>query len=146
MIRRPPRSTQSRSSAASDVYKRQASGPWTSSVSLLTGGSVWYQFTITNTGNVTLSSPSVSDPDVSTAGCVWPATLAPAASTSCVVGPIPALSGTHTNTATASATFNSVPYSSASSSASYFGQSPSLSLSKSATPTTYSSVGQTITY
>src|SRR5428012_14721 len=27
MIRRPPRSTQSRSSAASDVYKRQASDP-----------------------------------------------------------------------------------------------------------------------
>src|SRR5450756_2027274 len=27
MIRRPPRSTQSRSSAASDVYKRQSSGP-----------------------------------------------------------------------------------------------------------------------
>src|SRR5680860_1490523 len=27
MIRRPPRSTQSRSSAASDVYKRQVSGP-----------------------------------------------------------------------------------------------------------------------
>src|SRR5450756_2025467 len=27
MIRRPPRSTQSRSSAASDVYKRQASAP-----------------------------------------------------------------------------------------------------------------------
>src|SRR5450756_653288 len=28
MIRRPPRSTQSRSSAASDVYKRQAQGPF----------------------------------------------------------------------------------------------------------------------
>src|SRR5450756_2893096 len=28
MIRRPPRSTQSRSSAASDVYKRQVSGLW----------------------------------------------------------------------------------------------------------------------
>ena len=28
MIRRPPRSTQSRSSAASDVYKRQAKGVW----------------------------------------------------------------------------------------------------------------------
>src|SRR5680860_1439739 len=28
MIRRPPRSTQSRSSAASDVYKRQGLGPW----------------------------------------------------------------------------------------------------------------------
>src|SRR5450756_3188454 len=27
MIRRPPRSTQSRSSAASDVYKRQCQGP-----------------------------------------------------------------------------------------------------------------------
>src|SRR5450756_2684570 len=27
MIRRPPRSTQSRSSAASDVYKRQGNGP-----------------------------------------------------------------------------------------------------------------------
>eukprot|EP00657_Telonema_sp_P-1_P012971 TRINITY_DN98_c0_g1_i3.p2 TRINITY_DN98_c0_g1~~TRINITY_DN98_c0_g1_i3.p2 ORF type:complete len:101 (+),score=42.24 TRINITY_DN98_c0_g1_i3:132-434(+) len=28
MIRRPPRSTQSRSSAASDVYKRQVANPW----------------------------------------------------------------------------------------------------------------------
>src|SRR5680860_1884685 len=28
MIRRPPRSTQSRSSAASDVYKRQLQGYW----------------------------------------------------------------------------------------------------------------------
>src|SRR5450756_3254607 len=28
MIRRPPRSTQSRSSAASDVYKRQGKGGW----------------------------------------------------------------------------------------------------------------------
>src|SRR5450756_2988004 len=28
MIRRPPRSTQSRSSAASDVYKRQAKSRW----------------------------------------------------------------------------------------------------------------------
>eukprot|EP00657_Telonema_sp_P-1_P008702 TRINITY_DN30473_c0_g1_i1.p1 TRINITY_DN30473_c0_g1~~TRINITY_DN30473_c0_g1_i1.p1 ORF type:complete len:122 (+),score=67.77 TRINITY_DN30473_c0_g1_i1:47-412(+) len=28
MIRRPPRSTQSRSSAASDVYKRQDKRPW----------------------------------------------------------------------------------------------------------------------
>src|SRR5680860_330452 len=30
MIRRPPRSTQSRSSAASDVYKRQLKGLWAS--------------------------------------------------------------------------------------------------------------------
>src|SRR5450756_436048 len=30
MIRRPPRSTQSRSSAASDVYKRQVSSSWVS--------------------------------------------------------------------------------------------------------------------
>mgnify|MGYP003381454943 CR=1 FL=1 len=28
MIRRPPRSTLDRSSAASDVYKRQLTGPW----------------------------------------------------------------------------------------------------------------------
>src|SRR5665213_223693 len=34
MIRRPPRSTQSRSSAASDVYKRQKNGSaWTSTAS-----------------------------------------------------------------------------------------------------------------
>src|SRR5665213_3688908 len=33
MIRRPPRSTQSRSSAASDVYKRQVRGSWSTSVS-----------------------------------------------------------------------------------------------------------------
>src|SRR5680860_668319 len=31
MIRRPPRSTQSRSSAASDVYKRQRMNSWTPS-------------------------------------------------------------------------------------------------------------------
>ena len=35
MIRRPPRSTLSASSAASDVYKRQAEGPWFESASAL---------------------------------------------------------------------------------------------------------------
>src|SRR5450756_2839109 len=35
MIRRPPRSTQSRSSAASDVYKRQANNPSWPSIRLL---------------------------------------------------------------------------------------------------------------
>src|SRR5450756_1731115 len=37
MIRRPPRSTQSRSSAASDVYKRQMPLPSTASVGASTG-------------------------------------------------------------------------------------------------------------
>src|SRR5450756_1150294 len=35
MIRRPPRSTQSRSSAASDVYKRQAPGPTTGTITVI---------------------------------------------------------------------------------------------------------------
>eukprot|EP00657_Telonema_sp_P-1_P001875 TRINITY_DN14625_c0_g1_i1.p1 TRINITY_DN14625_c0_g1~~TRINITY_DN14625_c0_g1_i1.p1 ORF type:complete len:111 (+),score=43.85 TRINITY_DN14625_c0_g1_i1:80-412(+) len=34
MIRRPPRSTQSRSSAASDVYKRQSEDPYIAAMSL----------------------------------------------------------------------------------------------------------------
>src|SRR5450756_1507296 len=38
MIRRPPRSTQSRSSAASDVYKRQVLNPYAPSLSVLPNG------------------------------------------------------------------------------------------------------------
>ena len=57
MIRRPPRSTQSRSSAASDVYKRQGIGTFTE-----TAGS--YSYTVTDgngctaTTNVNISEPT----------------------------------------------------------------------------------------
>ena len=45
MIRRPPRSTQSRSSAASDVYKRQV-GTWSDDVAAVRGGKgqMWFTY------------------------------------------------------------------------------------------------------
>ena len=48
MIRRPPRSTLDRSSAASDVYKRQGTGYWVVTHHLTTN--VFYSFHITATG------------------------------------------------------------------------------------------------
>src|SRR6185436_9845017 len=49
-----------------------ASGPWTSFVNVTLPASVYYQFTIENTGDVALSPVSVSDPLVDTTFCTWP--------------------------------------------------------------------------
>ena len=56
MIRRPPRSTQSRSSAASDVYKRQI---LSYKIDRSTDGSTWTNVTTTN-GNAYLDTVSES--------------------------------------------------------------------------------------
>lgn len=89
-----------------------AGGPFTSFLSVAPGASVWYRITIENLGDVPLSPVAVADPDVSLAGCTWPATLeVPDAVdenhvASCVVGPVTAAAGFHTNTATASGTYS----------------------------------------
>jgi hypothetical protein len=71
-----------------------ASGPWSSFLAVSTGANVFYRLTLENVGDVPLSPVSVTDPDVDTSGCTWPASL-PVASplnedhiATCVVGPI----------------------------------------------------------
>src|SRR5437762_1087454 len=97
---------------------------------LVTGVSVEYHVYIYNTRNGTLSSSSVTGTRRQTT-CIGGRTSdVPSSTPTCVVGPITAQSGTHSNTAKASATFNSVTYYSADSTASYFGQSPSLTIAK----------------
>ena len=89
-------------------------GPWRSFLFISPGGQVFYRFTVENIGGATLSSVSLTDNTISTAGCSWvdslnnPAALTPLPPGEirvCVLNPGTA-SGLVTNTATASGTFN----------------------------------------
>lgn len=79
---------------------------WKDSTSVVIGENVFYRFVITNTGNVPLTNLVLTDDSFSTTSCTLPASLAPGASHECVVGPQPAGSAIHTNTATITATFD----------------------------------------
>ncbi len=99
-------------------------GPWSNYETVVLPSNIYYRFAIENTGDVLLSPVTINDPTVSTASCAWvngdgiavttPITLPVADSTDlqhiiyCAVNlatPIPAVSGTHLNTATASGTY-----------------------------------------
>ncbi len=113
-----------------------ASGPWTPFVVVSPGADVYYRLIIENTGDVPLSSISVTDPDVSLAGCSWPGTLPVASPTQdptaeCTVGPITAQLGDTLNTASAQGAYGSTPYTSAST-AEYVGANSGLTLVKQA--------------
>ena len=115
---------------------------------------MFYRFTVENTGDVTLTNVSVSDPTVSTAGCAWTRGDSATSVTSpftlpigdagnnhiatCVLGPIVAVSGSHTNTATASGTNGSTV--TKTSSATY--GTPALTLVKSVTQTSFTAAGE----
>ena len=88
-IRRPPRSKLDRSSAASDVYKRQ----------------VYFRFDVTNVGNVPLSNVTLSDNVYTLTNCTIPNPLLPGQSQTCYLGPVMAQAGQHTNTATAAGVY-----------------------------------------
>ena len=126
-------------------------GPWTSYLIVSPGTNVYYQFTLENSGDVTLSPVSVSDPSISgEESCAWPNTL-PVADindddhiATCVVGPVVSVSGTNTNTATGSGTFGGMPYTSTSSSATY--STPAITLVKSVTETSFDNMGDTLSY
>jgi hypothetical protein len=106
-----------------------SSGPWVTALALSTGDSVYYKFTIENTGDVALNPVSVSDPtlaasSVDPATCSWTTPLPVASLTqdpteTCVNGPISAAAGDHDNTATASGTYSSTSYTSSPSTAIY---------------------------
>jgi uncharacterized repeat protein (TIGR01451 family) len=124
-------------------------GPWTIFVGVPTGSNVYYQFTVENTGDVPLTSISVSDPTlagtgVDPAGCTWPDPLPVGTSTidptaTCVHGSIAAVSGSHANTATSHGTYSGTVYNSTPSSAYY--ATTGLTIAKSVTETHYSSTG-----
>jgi len=75
------------------------------------GGQVSFRFVVTNTGNVELTTLTLSDTVYDLSTCTLPATLPPGAFFECVVGPFIAVDGQHSNTATASGMFNGVPVS-----------------------------------
>ena len=125
------------------------SGVWSSSITVAGGSSVYYKFTINNTGNISLSPVSVSDPTVSTASCTWPASLAAGTSASCVVGAVIAatLAGTYTNTAKAHGGYGGSTYDSATSSAAYtVAPIYAINVAKSSTTTSITAADQVVPY
>ena len=72
-----------------------APGPQT-----LVGSPVYFRFVVTNTGNVPLSNVVISDNVYTLAGCTVPNPLQPGQSHTCLHGPVTAVAGQHTNTAT----------------------------------------------
>jgi len=126
-----------------------SSGPWTSTVSVLEDGNIYYRITIENTGDVALSPVSVTDPTLDISSCVWPTTLPVGTSSidptaSCLVGPVTAVAGSHSNTATARGTYSSTVYNSAPSTATY--TTTKLTLVKSVSEGSFSAAGNVLHY
>ncbi len=118
---------------------------WTQFLATEAGNDVFYRFSVYNAGDVALTSISISDPDLAGEGsCVWPASLLPGETATCVIGPITAIAGLHENTATASGSFNSATYTSEPSTAAY--ATAELTLSKSAAETSFNAAGDVLHY
>lgn len=117
------------------------------------GETISYTYTQVNTGNVTLSSPfDVEDNKATDEDCpATPTSLAPGASITCSatydITQSDLDSGSVTNTATATAKFGDTTVTSNMDTITVAAvQSPALTLFKTATPTTYSKVGDLIGY
>jgi LPXTG-site transpeptidase (sortase) family protein len=127
-----------------------ASGPWASTINVAPGSNVYYRLTIENVGDVPLSPVSVTDPTLDISSCVWPPTL-PVGSptvdptTNCIVGPVSAVAGTHSNTATAHGTYNSTVYDSSSPSTAVY-TTTNLTLVKGVTESSFSAAGDVLHY
>lgn len=82
-----------------------AQGPWSSMLNgVAPGSNIYYRFSVVNSGNISLSGLSINDAQVDTSACWLTDPLAPGAATTCVVGPVTAITGIHTNVATAQST------------------------------------------
>jgi uncharacterized membrane protein len=97
-------------------------------LTLPAGDNVYYKFEVTNIGNVELSNITLTDNTYSLPTTI-PTTLAPNASFTVYLGPITALTGQQTNTATVNSQYNNVNYTE-SDDANYYGCEPALSLAK----------------
>ncbi|WP_305046482.1 DUF7507 domain-containing protein, partial [Geoalkalibacter sp.] len=69
---------------------------------------VYFRFVVTNNGPVTLTELELTDSDYDTGSCVIPESLAPGQSFECIIGPIPAVAGQHTNTGTATGQYGGI--------------------------------------
>jgi uncharacterized repeat protein (TIGR01451 family) len=115
------------------------------------GALVNYSLIAANDGNVTLTSVSITDPKLASINCAQPVTLAPGSVITCTgtytISQADLDAGFVTNTANAAGTFGSasVPANPASVTVSA-AQNEHLSLTKTANPMTFSSVGAVISY
>ncbi len=132
-----------------------AGGPWRTFVAVAAGDNIYYRFTVENVGDVMLNNASVTDPDLDLSTCSWqdgdgnPLTAPfalPVADADdghiayCVVGPVTAQAGWHTNTATA----DSDDTNGLTDTATY--ATVSLTLDKSALESSFTSEGELIHY
>src|SRR5262249_16125444 len=123
-----------------------------SPTSYVLGTVITYTYTISNSGNVTLAGPfSVSDDKQGTITPCGSGPLAPGASPTCTsthtATQTDADAGSITNHATASTTYHGNTVTSNQAQATVNAtQSPALTLTKTANPTTYFQVGNAITY
>jgi hypothetical protein len=65
------------------------------------GHDVYFKFVVTNNGSLELTNLTLIDTNIDLGECLLPMTLAPGATFECVVGPLQATLGQHSNTATA---------------------------------------------
>ncbi len=122
---------------------------WFKFVGVGIGANVYYRFTAYNGGDVPFSAISVTDPTLAgtasdPASCVWATPLAVGATAYCVEGPVAAISGTHTNTATAQGTWASGTATSSPSTASY--ATTALTIAKNATESYFLAAGNVLHY
>ncbi len=116
------------------------------------GQTITYDYLLTNSGNVTLSSPFAVTDDKATATCPAEVTsLAPGGTLNCtatyVITQADLDSGSVINVATATAKFGETTVTSNQDTATVTAvQNPELTLVKSASPSTYDAAGQTISY
>ena len=116
------------------------------------GQTISYSYLLENSGNVTLSEPfTISDDKLGTVACPATASLAPGGTITCsashLVTQADLDAGSITNHASATASFGGNTVTSNPAEATVNAElAPALSLTKSASPTTYNTVGQAISY
>ncbi|MEF2147215.1 DUF7507 domain-containing protein [Aquilutibacter rugosus] len=145
-----PSSTSTPLTAAPAVTVDKSAGTPTGATA---GSTIPYTFTVTNSGNVTLSGVAISDTQLDAAATCAASTLAPGVSTTCT--------GTHTitqtevdagkvdNTATASGTApgaSSPTVSAPASTSTPIASAPAITVTKTADRSTYSALSEVITY
>src|SRR5674476_1346001 len=111
------------------------------------GATISYSYLVTNSGNVTLAGPFTVSDDKATVSCPTTASLAPGASITCTasftITQAELDAGSLTNVASAT---NGTVTSPTDTETVTAVASPALTIVKTATPTTYSAVGATISY